>query len=48
MVSLGQRQPRQEGVRLRAYIDYIELNHDIIFLSQYLLYLYCIHDNLVK
>jgi hypothetical protein len=32
--------------RLISWVEYMELNYDMIFLLQHILYLYCIHDNI--
>jgi hypothetical protein len=33
---------------LKAWIDHMRLNYDMILLLQHILYLYCIHDNILK
>jgi hypothetical protein len=36
------------GKGLISWVDYIVLNYDMIILLQHMLYLYCIHDGIVK
>jgi hypothetical protein len=36
------------GKGLISWVDYIELNYNMILLLQHILYLCCIHDDIVK